>query len=316
MFRHVWIALILVLSCGLFSCSCNDAIIKDYELLEVPVAPNVYRPGRLWIEGQGPDGPAYGEVLEADGLQSLVASSKESFEANLEASVKDWLTASLSLDESSVTRVTLTGLRHQTVEDIYTTQVQGLMLWETVTAESIRFESTSNLTGGGVFALDPELLGAAPEEAPRLELHGSQQEGYRIEADRPLVVAIKVVRVSYDVKTDSRSLDIGGGAGTQSVGLGYRMSLLSVPDVGNRTLKIKLTNPDLIQWAGETLTLTSGDSWVSPRRQAIGSRDSRAEDADYIWDMLTLTWAGDVQIEATRNYVTVKPASSGLKGVR
>lgn len=308
----------ILLAALALSPACGGRLVPNYEVLATPVGSEAYTPGRQWIDGLGPDGEPRGEVVASPGAAQLKTSSRVDAEASIAGVFEELIAAGLGLERQQVTDLELTDLTHHHVADLYGTAVRGRMLWETITASGMELTVTADTSGGG--SVDASKLGSVLPQVP-LELTASadvaQGTSYTVTSDQPLVVAIRVVDIGYDQRSVDKPIPLDGGSA--SVGMGYQVTPLDPPSAATGgEIRVRISNPDLVQWVGEEVVLRHGEPWASTAgKQSIGAADPRARRADYVWDTLMLTWTGgEARVRATRQYVELKPARSGLKGTR
>jgi hypothetical protein len=314
--------------------ACNGApLMPDYEVLEVPRPEQQYKPGQKWNKDlPGPTQPAAPNVPVASnpGLANVKVGDKSGFKADLKVPVIKWIGGSLGLDSNESVGLELKSLRHAVVTDARPIHTTGAVLWETVAAESMKLTVQSETATRLDLTADvlKRLLEASPtgNEPVSVGVALTGENTYEVSSDKPLVVAVRVVKLGRDVREEQAILDLTTIAVTNNqrtrTAFGYEVELRPPVDPLTRRVQLRIRNVDVPGWTGTTHQFGMGegeDTWVNDNREVIAARDPAARDADYVWDTMNIEWKPDLSqcvLHVIRQYVKLEAADSGLKGTR
>lgn len=300
-------------------------LIPGYEVLRVPADGERFKVGSGWTRGVGPvtpppadpDGRIFGT---ARGVRRLSTSADPwRIDVDLKLPFADWLAGALGLRSSDSLSLELGDLTHAFVADATRLPVNQAVLWETVTAKSVVFTIAEDVEVDAS-ALSRQLQGSGLKSA-RARAHGQGRRTFSVQADAPLVVAIRVVEMSYALNDPApAAIDLTQAAigKEQEAPLGYRVRTVSVrPAEKKATLRI--SSPTVPGGLDEEHTFAGAApaAWTSPQHGVIpSSADPKARAEDWIVDKVQLVWAADLAqctVRLTRYYLTVKEVPSGLE---
>ena len=297
----------------------------DYEVLRLPQGSVTYTPGRKWISGTGPTSDILCESERALGVGKVNTNRKDDFLAKVSAPILRWIGGSLAVDAGRNVSLKAESLVHCRVKDLAKPPTEGLLLYETVSAESLRFTVTDKSGLAADAQIDAAKLAKTAEGNIQINVKRESTGSYRIESDKPLVFAIRVVEIRYDLAPRQEAVvgldrhSVRNGA-VVPIGLGYVLNFTGDLDEVRKQVTARITNPGLPQWKGtEPIVFSGSEAWVNDRREVIRKSDPRARGADFIWDTIHLEWNDDDRAKSKavvmRQYMKIKRAKSGLKDV-
>lgn len=293
------------------------------EIIRPPRPAEFWMPGSKWRAGLGPidSPPSDINVLTGDGLQSLDIRENVDLTAGINLALTEWFTASAGSAQASTLRIEAKDLKHFRVANAYSVLSKGEVLWEVVTASELLIQPTNTTSSSG---LDLHLFEAAIKKlfgnagSASVNVKFGNAGSYAVaRTERPVILAIKVAR--FDLKASEgvpRIVPLASVLATEdyNVGFGYQLSILNDYDYLSNALRVSINNSDLPRFEGEKVDFHPGTLWVNKfAKEAIGTRDSTAKKADYIWDTIRFSRANsNGRIQASRQYISVVPIKSGF----
>lgn len=290
-------------------------LIADYEVLDTPRPVELYKAGAAWQHGIGPGDAATTKVTTGDGAEVMSSARQAAVTRGLNIAITDWMKANASSAGTFSAAVAAKGLSQAAVSDPYDIQFNGLVLWETLSVDKfVLRESATSRAGVDVTAdvskileeLNKQLKGKA-----ELKIQSTEADGTVISSNKPLVLAIRVMRCEYASRgAERKPLDLT----QRKVGLsqegpgGFRVTVVG-RDPLMRTARLEIANPSAVRFRGAVLDFTGGNAAEVPTKQFVG------QVGDYTWSTLSLIWAEDLAacaLEANNQTITLSPAHSGL----
>lgn len=301
-------------------CRSNN-LIADYEVLALPRAPEDFKPGSIWKPGIGPIAPPPSgtNTITASGAASVLGAIGKDTGGRIQASLDRWVSGSLGFSDSEVTTLALNELWHEKVRDGYAVGEAAAVLWEVIGVKEFTFTvAEERAVGIDVKAVENELSRALGGDAA-ISVEADSTRFYTARSDRPLVAAIRVVRIDYRVASGMHPLDLSDSAvsSAQELPFGYLLILQDPVDITDRSASFRIDNPTSRRFEGTRHLFEGDDPWISPNRTAIAESDERLDGADFVWDRISLVWnkvLSKSQAMVTRQYITLKSIHSGLKG--
>jgi len=306
----------VLLFCLVTLLGCQQkSLIPGYEVLSVPASSERYITGAKWIPATGSHGLAFADVNDANGLEKMAPHNIANAEAKLTANFSEWYAAKIGLKSSKDVNLTCNNLKHHFVKDAYGLSTEGLVLWETITAESMTLEIVEDSNSVIDVDLSEDKIKKVLEGELNLNVSSEGNNTYKIKSNRRLVVAIKVVNLDRNAKGKlSSPIDLSDNSigRPQKAELGYSVIVEGV-DHFTEEAELFVMNDKFIGFTGAPYSFIGGKPCEIHQREAIGS------DSDYIWDTLSIYWNPDRKkcvLSVKRQTLDIKPAKSGLKGVK
>jgi len=150
----------------------------------------------------------------------------------------------------------------------------------------------------------------------------NQSDGsHFLQANQPLVLAIRVVNPNQGVTEEKARLDLSDTAvGQDQAGtLGYRVMLQSPVDPFKKEANLLINNSSIPRFEGVNRKFQFSEPWISSSRKVIAGVDPKTRSVSYVWDKIFIQWDRDLSkcsLEITRQYTRFIPMKSGLNGTR
>ena len=309
-------------------CGCSKQLIPNYEVLLVPAGAERYPVGYRWnVEIKAVDSAApvvdQAAIATADGVSSLHTGTDRNFEAKLKVPVIEWIGGSLGIKTTDVVEIRLGNLQHHFVRDTSTAQTTKAILLETVTADSIEMKVDRSVDAALELNVDVVKAGLARNADANIGLTVTSSETgqYEVTSDRPLVVAIRAVKIEMEEPFEQTvPLDLSSAAEgrEQMAALGYTLTRIGTVDPVSGIAEMRIANPTFIRWPPIAHTFRRAENymWINDNREAIASaRDPRVKDDVYVWDYLLLQPHQDLamsECKVVRQYQKERTIKSGL----
>jgi hypothetical protein len=204
-------------------------------------------------------------------------------------------------------------LLHRVVVDPYEVNIDAAVLWETIAVEKMTLLVGDESAGQLSTKLIKKELESSLEGEVSLSISSASLNEYLVETSVPLVVAIRVVKVSYGTSSPPAAiLDLSTAATgrPQTGNHGYEV-VVEECDPLHDTATLLIKNRSIPKFTDKRNRFIGSESWVNPEaKDAIGS------EADYIWDSLWIRWEEDLsrcKLDVTRQEMYLHPTPSGIE---
>jgi hypothetical protein len=303
--------------------ACAGALIPNYEVLPVPADSARYGVGCPWnVDVGSPQGaPAPKKLIgTAKGLATLSTASSSGAEASLKLPLIEWIAGAVGFKSSRDVVLELTDLEHHFISEPARLTATKHVLWETITARTMRMKVV-NATAG---ALDATIVAEKLSKSGAIELSVSAAADgtYEIASKEPLVVAIRVVelaRASSGAIETTIDLNPGMQGKPQKAGFEYLVATTAPAKPVSKECAVRITNPFVPQWPGDSHTFRGLEPWINPKRAFIPGNDPKLADCDFAWDSISLIFAdklAECRLQTVRQYLRIEKAGSGVQGTK
>lgn len=290
-------------------------VIPDYELLSVPRPVGIWKTGAIWLSEVGTSGDPVAKTSTKSGLPRLLTSRSKVNEASVEAGIGRWVSTAIGAKRTNLIRVSLSETSHSIVDDVYGVAVNHRILFEQVIANGFRVFLDKSISGKfSIDAVKDKLSKNLPPQV-NLVIASTGDYEYLVSSNVPLVVAIRIVSVTFTLDDESGTFPID--LSTVAVGkvqgpfpFGYSFILQEPVDPINKIARFKVFNEGS-RSENQYAEFRQNEPWISSDRSLV--KNGLHEDRAFI------VWSEnlrDSKLKLHRQHILVRKARSGLRGGR
>ena len=317
--RIAWVVILPILSVSFVGTGCKAPLIPGYEVLPLPAGTNQYQAGTEWLPRIGTSGGLLAPVRNAPGLNQDFIDKTNQASLSLTVPLIKWLSGVLGLESKEVVVLQMTNLSHFTVSEAE--NITAPVLWETVVVSNFTFKIGQSRRANANVNVPLSQLVAGTSGNIQMAITNQSDGSHFLQANQPLVLAIRVVNPNQGVTEEKARLDLSDTAvGQDQAGkLGYRVMLQSPVDPFKKEANLLINNSSIPRFEGVNRKFQFSEPWISSSRKVIAGVDPKTRSVSYVWDKIFIQWDRDLSkcsLEITRQYTRFIPMKSGLNGTR